>query len=110
MGHEALVHRWFEEVWNGRNAEAIDELFAADGIAHGLSEDASAPLLGPEGFKPLHQAFLAAYPDLRIIVEDCFCEGDRIAARCRVRGTHITGGLGVASDNRTVEFTGMTIC
>jgi hypothetical protein len=35
-----LMRRWFEEVWNKGNAEAIDELFDADGIVHGLSSDA----------------------------------------------------------------------
>jgi hypothetical protein len=38
--NKALVRRWFEEVWNKWRAEAIDEMFAADGIAHGLSDDA----------------------------------------------------------------------
>lgn len=26
-----LSRRWFEEVWNKRRSEAIDEMFAADG-------------------------------------------------------------------------------
>jgi hypothetical protein len=44
--NKALVRRRFEEVWNKGRAEAVDEMFAADGIAHGLSDDAGNPLKG----------------------------------------------------------------
>ena len=42
--NKALLRRWFEEVWNKRRTEAIDEMFAADGIAHGLSDDEDQPV------------------------------------------------------------------
>ena len=34
----ALARRWFEEVWNRRNVNAIGEMLAADGVIHGLGE------------------------------------------------------------------------
>jgi len=37
--NKELVRRWFEEVWNQGRAEAIDEMFDENGIAHGLSDD-----------------------------------------------------------------------
>jgi ketosteroid isomerase-like protein len=52
--NKALVQRWFNEVWNKGRADAIDELFADDGVAHGLSDDVSTPLTGPNGFRPFH--------------------------------------------------------
>ena len=66
-------------------------------------------LRGPAGFKTLHRAFLAAYPDLKIEVEDTVSEGDKIAARCKVTATHLGDGLGVSPTNQPVEFTGLTI-
>jgi hypothetical protein len=33
--NKALIRRWFEEVWNKGRADAIPEMFAEDGIAHG---------------------------------------------------------------------------
>lgn len=106
---KALVHRWFEEVWNKGRAEAIDEMFAEDGIAHGLSDEMGAPLRGPEHFKAFHQNFRAALPDIEVIVEDTVAEGDKVAARCTVRATHQGEGLGVAATNKPVEITGMSI-
>lgn len=59
--NKALVRRWFEEVWNKGRAEAIDEMFAADGVAHGLSDGAGNPLKGPADFKPFHETFRGAF-------------------------------------------------
>lgn len=50
----ALTYRWFEEVWNKGRAEAIDEMFAADGIAHGLGE-AGVDVEGPHRRRPNHR-------------------------------------------------------
>ena len=107
--NKALVRRWFEEVWNKGRSEAIDEMFAADGIAHGLSDDAEVPMQGPADFKPFHAAFRGAFPDVDIIVEDLIAEGDKVAARCSVRGKHTGDHLGVAASNAPVEFSGIAI-
>jgi steroid delta-isomerase-like uncharacterized protein len=107
--NKALVRRWFEEVWNKGRAEAIDEMFAADGIAHGLSDDAENPLRGPADFKPFHETFRGAFPDIEVIVEDMIAEGDKVAARCSVRGKHTGDHLGVAASNAPVDFTGVSI-
>lgn len=107
--YETLLHRWFEEVWNNRSEDAIDEIFAEDGVANGLNDAEGNPLRGPENFKTLHRAFLSAYPDLKITIEDTVREGDKIAARCIVRATHAGEGVGVAPTGQPVEFTGMTI-
>jgi steroid delta-isomerase-like uncharacterized protein len=107
--NRALIHRWFEEVWNKGRAEAIDELFAEGGIANGLADESGAPLRGPQGFKPFFQKFRDAFPNIEVIVEDTVAEGDKVAARCRVRATHQGEGLGIAATNRPVEFTGISI-
>ena len=107
--NKALVRRWFDEVWNKGRSEAIDEMFAADGIAHGLSDDPETPLQGPADFKPFHAVFRGAFPNVDIVVEDLVAEGDKVAARCSVRGKHTGDHLGVAASNAAVEFTGITI-
>src|SRR6266480_7240384 len=107
--NKALVRRWFEEVWNKGRTDAIHEMFAEDGIAHGLSDDAGNPLLGPTHFETFHAKFREAFPDLTVTVEDTIAEGDRVAARCSVRAKHTGDSLGVAATNSPVDFTGMTI-
>ncbi|HSK74382.1 MAG TPA: ester cyclase [Pyrinomonadaceae bacterium] len=107
--YETFLHRWFEEVWNQHREEAIDEMFAKEGVANGLKDSEGNCLRGPEHFKTLHRQFIGAIPDLHITVEDTISEGNKIAARCTCRGTHTGEGLGVAPSNQPVEFTGMTM-
>jgi steroid delta-isomerase-like uncharacterized protein len=106
---KALIHRWFEEVWNKGRSEAIDEMFAVEGIAHGLADESENAVLGPAGFKEFHAKFREAFPDIVITVEETISEGDLIAARCSVRGKHGGDSLGFAATHSPVEFTGMTI-
>ena len=105
--NKALVRRWFEEVWNKGRAEAIDEMFAEDGVAHGLAGDAGS-LRGPAGFRPFHRSFRDAFPDIRVTVEDVIAEGDKVAALCSVQATHGGDTLGFAATGRAVEIGGMT--
>ena len=107
--NKALIRRWFEEVWNQGRADAIPELFAAEGIAHGLSDDAANPLRGPAGFLPFHAQFREAFPNIEVVVEDQIAEGDMVATRCSVRGKHTGDSLGFAATELPVEFTGITI-
>lgn len=105
----ALVRRWFEEVWNKGREEAIDELFDEEGVAHGLADETGAPLRGAAGFKPFFRRFREAFPELEVVVEDTVSEGDRVAARCTVRGHHRGDTLGFKATDSPVEFTGMTL-
>ena len=107
--NKALIRRWFEEVWNEGRADAIAELFADDGVAHGLSDDAANPLRGPAGFLPFHAQFREAFPNIEVVVEDQIAEGDLVATRCSVRGKHTGRSLGFAATQAPVEFTGITI-
>jgi len=105
----ALLYRWFKEVWRKGQAEAIDEMFAAEAGAHGLADEGGAPLRGPEGFKPFFLKFREAFPDIEVKIDDSITEGDKVAARCTVRATHKGGSLGVEATQQPVEFTGMTM-
>src|ERR1700730_9379072 len=106
--NKALIRRWFEEVWNKGREDAIDEMFSENGIAYGLA-DSGPHLRGPDGFKPFFRAFKNAFPDLEVIVEDVIGEGDKVVARCSVRGRHTGNDLGFDATHQPIEITGMTI-
>lgn len=109
MAPAELIHRWFDQVWNARNADAIDEMFAENGVANGLKDSEGRTIIGPKGYKPFHAAFLSAFPDMKVIIEDTVTEGDKVAVRCRVNATHCGEGIGVTPCNTPVEFTFMSI-
>ena len=102
--YETLLHRWFEDVWNQGNEDAIDEMFPPDGLAHGLGSEA---VRGAEGYKPFFRAFKNAFPDIKISVEDWVLDGDKLAVHCRAVATHTGEGLGFAPTNRAVDFSFM---
>ena len=105
---EALVRRWFDEVWNAGDAAAIDRLLAPDARVHGLSPDGT-PLVGRNAFKPFYEQFRTAFPDLHITITEVLNEGDRVAVYCQVSGTHTGPIMGKAETHRPVSFTGMVI-
>jgi steroid delta-isomerase-like uncharacterized protein len=100
-----LARRWFEEVWNQRRAETIDELLTDESVC----QSEAGPLRGGEEFKRrAHDVFLAAFPDLRIAVEGTVAEGDQVVVRWSAAGTHLGDALGFPATGRAVSFRGMT--
>jgi steroid delta-isomerase-like uncharacterized protein len=107
--NKALLRRWFDEVWNNGRADAIEEMFDEYGIAHGLSDDPSNPIRGPKNFRPFHTTFREAFPNMVIVIEDMIAEGDKVVARCSVRGKHEGEFLGKSATQSPIEFTGIAI-
>ena len=107
--NKQLIRRWFEEVWNNGRADAIEEMFAENGVAHGLSDDPENPIRGPRDFRPFHTLFREAFPNMMIVVEDVIAEDDKVVARCSVRAKHEGDFLGKAATQSPVEFTGIAI-
>ena len=106
---ETLAHRWFEEVWNQKREAAIDELMAEESIVHGLVGPDGKPIRGPAGFKPFFRQFCTAFPDIRIVVEDVVVDGDKIAVRCSVTGTHTGPGLKPDPTTKPITINGICI-
>ncbi len=102
-----IMRRWFDQVWNEGNLDAIDELFASDGIAYGLGEH-GRDTRGPAAFKPFVQRLRAAFPDLHITVDDTIEQDDRIAARFSVTMTHSGDDLGFPATGRRAQVKGIT--
>jgi predicted ester cyclase len=100
-----LIRRWFEEVWNQKSAVAIDEMFSAEGKAHGFP-DADSFIVGPAAFKLIHETYIGAFPDLRFTLLDVFAEDDSAAVRWTMEATHTGGHLGIAPTSRRITHHG----
>ena len=106
--NKAVVRRWFEEVWNQGREATIDELFPAEGVAHGLG-DSESDVHGPTEFKHFAANIRGSIPNTRIRVEDILSEGDRVAVRVILEGTHTGQGLGVPPTGRRVSIQGIIV-
>jgi steroid delta-isomerase-like uncharacterized protein len=102
---EPLVRRWFQEVWNDRRTATIDELMHPDGVCHADQGE----LRGPAAFREQQFGpFVAAFPDLRVDVEEVLADGDQAVVRWTARGTHLGAELGFAPTGKPVTMAGMT--
>ena len=100
--NKATVRSCFENASQG-NFEALDEIVAPDYVVH--PEEAR----GPDGLKEVVERYRAALSGLRVTIDQQFSEGDHVATRFTVRGTHDGDLMGTAPTGKDVEFTGITI-
>lgn len=105
--NKAIVRRVIEEVWNRGNLAVIDEIVADHYVGHDPS--VPMPIQGPEGFKTWVGVARNAFPDFHIDLDDLVAEGDRIAGRITMRGTHRGDLAGIPATGRQVSFGGIFI-
>ena len=109
QANKDLIQRWFTEVWNKGNSEVITEMLTDNTVIHGLADTNGVEITGPDAFREFHKQFRAAFGGLEVTIEDIIDEGDKVVARCCVRGKHSGDSLGFAPTQADVEFTGMAI-
>lgn len=104
--NKALVHRLFDGAITG-NFDIIDELMVADYLFH----DPVSPVevRGPEGYKQEFGMYLHAFPDIQITFEQMIAEGDKVAIRWTLSGTHEGTLMGVAPTGTPVTVTGISM-
>ncbi len=83
--HKALIQRTVD-AFNQGDWGAVDQLFAAHYVDHDRFRAGLPP--GPAGVKQAWRMFRAAFPDLHATIEDLIAEGDKVAVRGAIRGTH----------------------
>jgi steroid delta-isomerase-like uncharacterized protein len=103
--NKALVRRLLEAGQSG-NWVLLAEVMAEDVLDH-YAFPGQAP--GLEGVKQGFEMFRAAFPDLQITIEDMIAEGDKVASRLRVRGTHQGEFFGIPPTGRQVSISAIHI-
>lgn len=79
------------------NPESLDHVVVADFIGHDLPPNLPP---GVEGLKAFRRAVMRASPDQISEVRDLVVEGDKIAARIWVTGTHRGEFMGIAATGK----------
>jgi steroid delta-isomerase-like uncharacterized protein len=98
--YKAMAQRWFSEVMNEGNEEVIDELCSTDFVDHDPLPGTSGDLAGLHDFV---KQVRAAFPDLETTAEDMIGEGDELAIRSTLRGTHEGEFMGIPGTGKKVE-------
>ena len=104
--NKAIVRRMYDEVVGQGKLDLIDELVDPDVVEH---EEFPGIPPGREGVKEFFSMFRSAFPDLQFAVEDMVAEGDKVAARITIRGTHKGPFLDIAPTGKQITVDAIDI-
>jgi len=111
--NKALVRKFFEEVWNNRNLDYLDEVYSPDFKLHALWQNTSAggaiEATGTEPAKQVIAGWFTGFPDIKVTVEDQVAEGDLVGSRHSSHGTHTNTFMGMPATGKEATVTGMTV-
>ena len=89
---------------NAGSLEGYMELYSDDLTLHGYPPGVE----GKTGANVFYAAFRKALPDVNLTIDDAVSEGDRVAVRYTIRGTHSDELMGVPATGRKVEVDGQS--
>lgn len=99
-----IVERYLN-AFNERDEDALTELLADDVVEHGIHKE----LRGPAEILEFLEAHFETFPDYTGETEAMIAQGDTVAVRYTVRGTHTGEYRDIEPTGHTVEWTGMAM-
>ena len=101
--NKAIVRRTYEELWDQRKLEVADEVIAEGSVNYDTGTTPQP--FGPGEMKDTVKMVTAGFPDNRHEVEEIIAEGNTVAARVTLTGTHEGEFLGVPPTGKKIEVT-----
>ncbi len=103
--NEANVYRLFHDVFTGKNPTACPELVANGAVIH----TPDGEYRGHEGMTGYVDGLRASFSDASFVLTDLMANGDTIAARWVMTGTHDGAFQGIAASGTPVSLEGIAI-
>jgi steroid delta-isomerase-like uncharacterized protein len=99
VDHAATVRRFYESISAG-DIDGFGDLLADDFVEH-----EETPGLAPTkaGVMDFFRMSRAAFPDMRMDVEDIVASGDKVVARVRLTGTHQGEFMGMPATGKRID-------
>jgi steroid delta-isomerase-like uncharacterized protein len=102
--------RLFEQSFNEGNFDLVDQLVASEAVNHDPATPAQMRALrGPEVLKRTASMYRAAFPDVRVTVDDVIAADDKVVLRWHSEGTHLGELAGLAPTGAHGSVTGISI-
>ena len=93
------------EAWNGGDVDSDMELYAEDIELHAGTYD----FPDRQAVEGMYRGFHAATSGLRLDIHETFGDGNRLAVRYTVTGTHTGDLMGIPATGREISMTGITV-
>jgi steroid delta-isomerase-like uncharacterized protein len=100
--NKAAVRGCFENASKGR-FEALHDIVSPDYVLH------PEGIRGVDGLAEMVEAYRSALAGLHVEIDQQFTEGDYVATRYTITGTHEGDLMGTPATGKDVAFTGITI-
>lgn len=106
--NKAACRRMLNLLYNQQRPDLVPEFFTQDLVVHvgRPSRDMSIDI---EGFKERVTMALTAFPDIQITIDDEIAEGDKVAYRWTVTGTHQGEFANIPPTGKAVTRAGVAI-
>jgi steroid delta-isomerase-like uncharacterized protein len=102
--NKAVMGRFLQFI-NTASEKLAEELISPDAVFHvpGRPE----PMRGPAGYLAIIGMMRGGFPDIQWTLEEVIAEGDKVAARFTMRGTHRGAFFGVPPTGKTIAVQAM---
>lgn len=101
------MRQLFEGVWNGADPAVAGSLVHPDFVIH--DRELAEELRGPELYRALASGTREVVPDASFAIEDVLEDGDEVALRWTMTGTHEGSIAGEEPTGRRVELSAIEI-
>ena len=101
---ESVMNRFVEFINTG-NEDLAHEVISPDAVFHAPSHP--EPLRGPDGYMEVLGMMRSAFPDVQWTLEETVTEGDTVAARFTMRGTHDGEFFGIPATGNKISVQAM---
>lgn len=105
--NKVLMHRYFDEIVSAGNEATIEEIIHPN-FAFRIPT-LPEPIRGIEGMKGFVKGLRTGFPDIKFTVHKEMAEGDKVAARWTIEGTHLGPFLGAPPSGNHVHDQGVDI-
>jgi steroid delta-isomerase-like uncharacterized protein len=99
--NKTQYRRTFEEVFNQGDLAIVDDLVAPDFLNHEVPPGMNNR--GPDSTRQIVRMLRTAFPDLHVTIEDLVAEGDTVAGRVTMSGTHLGPFQGIPPTGRSFQ-------
>jgi len=104
--NRAILSHFFQEGFNKRNLDVIEETYSPEITYHGPSIE----MHGYKEVKEMMNSYFSAFHDSKITPNDIIAKGDKMVVRFTFEGVHKGYMEDIPPTGKAIKITGISIC
>lgn len=104
---KTMVQHYYDEIWNQNKINLAEKYVSDKGVEHDPMMDSKLTTL--ENIQNMMKMLHHGFPDLHFQIQDILVDGDKVAVRYRLTGTHKGMFMGIEPTGHTMDIEGMEL-